>query len=44
MGIRKSFGKNKKDKRPARAIAVKRDENVRRVARSKQALSRWCRP
>jgi hypothetical protein len=36
MGIRKSYGKNKKDKRPALAIAVKREETVRRAARSTQ--------
>ncbi len=34
MGIRKSYGKNKKNKRPIAAIAVKRDETVRRAARS----------
>lgn len=33
MGIRKSHGKNKKDKRPLAAIAVKRDETVRRAAK-----------
>ena len=32
MGIRKSYGKNKKNKRPIGAIAVKRDETVRRAA------------
>jgi hypothetical protein len=30
MGIRKSYGKIKKNKRPIVAIAVKRDEIVRR--------------
>jgi hypothetical protein len=34
MGIRKSYGKNKKNKRPISAIAVKRDETVRRAAKS----------
>ncbi len=34
MGIRKSYGKNKKDKRPIAAIAVKRDETLRRAAKS----------
>lgn len=34
MGIRKSYGKNKKDKRPISAIAVKRDETVRRAAKA----------
>ncbi len=34
MGIRKSYGKNKKNKRPIAAIAVKRDETVRRAAKS----------
>ena len=33
MGIRRSTVKNKKSKRPASAIAVKREGNVRRVAR-----------
>ena len=32
MGIRKSMGKNKKSKKPATAIAAKRDEVVRKVA------------
>ena len=34
MGIRKSYGKNKKNDRPIAAIAVKRDETVRRAAKS----------
>jgi len=34
MGIRKSYGKNKKNKRPIGAIAVKRDETIRRAAKS----------
>jgi hypothetical protein len=34
MGIRKSYGKNKKNKRPIAAIAVKRDETLRRAAKS----------
>jgi hypothetical protein len=33
MGIRRSTVKNKKSKRPASAIAVKREEAVRHVAR-----------
>ena len=36
MGIRKSLGKNKKSKKPAAAIAVKREEAVRR-SRSKRS-------
>jgi hypothetical protein len=35
MGIRKSYGKNKKNKKPIGAISVKRDENVRRAGNSK---------
>ena len=35
MGIRKSYGKNKKSKKPIGAITVKRDENVRRAGNSK---------
>jgi hypothetical protein len=35
MGIRKSYGKNKKDKKPIGAIAVKRDETVRRAGKPK---------
>jgi hypothetical protein len=35
MGIRKSYGKNKKNKKPIGAISVKRDENVRRGENSK---------
>jgi hypothetical protein len=34
MGIRKSYGKNKKNKRPISAIAVKREETLRRAAKS----------
>lgn len=34
MGIRRHRQKNKKDKRPALAIAVKRAETVRRVTKS----------
>ncbi len=34
MGIRKSRGKNKKNKRPIAAIAVKREETLRRAAKS----------
>jgi hypothetical protein len=33
MGIRKSTGKFKKDKRPIEAIAVKRGETLRRARR-----------
>jgi hypothetical protein len=40
MGIRKSYGKNKKNKRPLEAIAVKRDETLRRAKRSRQAPAR----
>ncbi len=31
MGIRKSYGKNKKNKKPIGAITVKREETVRRA-------------
>jgi hypothetical protein len=31
MGIRKSTGKNKKSKKPAAAVAVKRQETMRRL-------------
>ena len=34
MGIRRSQRKNKKNKRPASAIAVKREETIRRAAES----------
>jgi hypothetical protein len=40
MGIRKSYGKNKKDKRATGAIAAKRDETLRRAGRSKPVPSR----
>ena len=33
MGIRKSYGKNKKNKRPIGAIEVKREETLRRAQR-----------
>jgi hypothetical protein len=33
VGIRQSQGKNKKSKRRASAVAVKREETVRRAAR-----------
>jgi hypothetical protein len=33
MGIRKSHGKNKKSKRPAAAIAVKRDETLKKATK-----------
>ena len=44
MGIRKSYGKNKKDKRPTEAIAAKRDETLPRAGKLKQAPSRRRRP
>ena len=34
MGIRKSYGKNKKNDRPIAAIKVKRDETVRRAGKA----------
>jgi len=34
MGIRKSYGKNKKSKRTASSIAVKRDATVKAAARA----------
>ena len=34
MGIRRSQRKNKKNKKPALAIAVKREETIRRAAES----------
>ena len=40
MGIRKSYGKNKKNDRPIAAIAVKRDETVRRAAKSSRRSPR----
>ena len=40
MGIRKSYGKNKKNKRPIGAITVKRDETLRRAGKSKKAPPR----
>ena len=40
MGIRKSYGKNKKNKRPMEAIAVKRDETLRRAKRSRATSPR----
>jgi hypothetical protein len=33
MGIQKSVGRNKKSKRPATAVAVKRAETVRRAGK-----------
>ena len=33
MGIRKSQGKNKKSKKPAAAIAARREETLRRAGR-----------
>ena len=42
MGIRKSYGKNKKSKKskkPIGAVTVKRDENVRRAGDSKSKSS-----
>ena len=32
MGIRKSVGKNKKSKKPATAVALRREETRRKVA------------
>jgi hypothetical protein len=40
MGIRRSQVKNKKDKRPIGAIAVKREETIRRVGRKRQRPKR----
>jgi hypothetical protein len=40
MGIRKSYGKNKKDDRPISAIRVKRDETIRRAAKSPRRPTR----
>lgn len=34
MGIRKSVGKNKKSKKPAAAVAVRREEALRRATRT----------
>ncbi len=39
MGIRKSTGKFKKDKRPIVAIAVKREETLRRARRASRKPS-----
>ena len=39
MGIRKSYGKNKKNKRPIGAIAVKREETLRRARRPRRRPS-----
>ena len=33
MGVRKSMGKNKKSKRGVAAVAVKRDETLRRATK-----------
>ena len=44
MGIRKSYGKNKKNKRPIGAIAVKRDETLRRAGESEETPPRRRRP
>ena len=44
MGIRKSYGKNKKNKKPIGAIAVKREENVRRAGKSTRESSRRRQP
>ncbi len=35
MGIRQSTGKNKKSKRPAAAVTVKREETVRKSSRGR---------
>jgi hypothetical protein len=39
MGIRKSYSKNKKNKRPIGAIAVKREETLRRARRPRRKPS-----
>ena len=39
MGIRKSYGKNKKNKRPIGAIAVKREETLHRARRPRRKPS-----
>jgi hypothetical protein len=44
MGIRKSYGKNKKSKKPIGAITVKREETVRRAGKSSAGTSRRRRP
>ena len=44
MGIRKSYGKNKKNKKPIGAIAVKREETVRRAGKANRGASRGQRP
>ena len=40
MGIRKSYCKNKKNDRPIGAIAVKREETIRRAAKSPRRRAR----
>jgi hypothetical protein len=40
MGIRKSTGKFKKNKRPIEAIAVKREETLRRASRPARKRSK----
>ena len=40
MGIRKSYGKNKKNDRPIGAIGVKREETVRRATKSPRRTPR----
>ncbi len=37
MGIRRSQGKNKKSKRPAAAVTVKREETMKKAARGQRA-------
>jgi DnaK suppressor protein len=44
VGIRKSYGKNKKNERPAAAAAAKREEAVRRAGRSPRRPARPPRP
>ena len=40
MGIRKSYGKNKKDKRPNEAAAVERSTILRIASRRKRRIAR----
>jgi hypothetical protein len=44
MGIRKSFGKNKKSKRPVEAASVEREATLRRAAKAKREPSPRRRP
>jgi len=38
MGIRRSQGKNKKSKRPATAVTVKREEILKKAAKGQRAM------